>query len=147
MQKTYNFKLEKDPNEINLKYVPGEFRDERNGIICINPTVDIPCYINYLELLNGCISEWKSFGYLDLGMMPVSMGPSFMQNTLNEVLLKLASNLDLTCYQMPAVSQLYSTCKLAGSDVWVFREDAARVMGVSSDKLQAVDFIGWVVKM
>lgn len=147
MLKTFNFRTEDYLAPNDPRITVGEYTDLRNGIVCVNPTCDIECYINYLQYLNTKIQDWRSYGYLDLGMMPFVMGPSFLQLALRNYLTVKASDLNITLYQMQPVSQLYSACKLPHSDIWVFREDAARIIGMSPDKIKAEDFVKWVSEL
>lgn len=137
----YNFKI----NNYDYKApagLEGQYKDLRNGFMCVNPTFDLECYLNYIELLNIMISDWRSFGYLDLGMMPVIMGPSFMQEALRMRLLPVLSEHNVPVYSMPPVSLMYEACNLPLEDVWIFREDAAKLVG-GSNKITANSFIRW----
>ena len=139
---TYNFCME--PYSYSYPLVAkGSFRDMRNGIVCINPSLDIECYLNYLSLLSDMKNSWKSNGYLHLGMMPVVMGPSFMQRGLTDLICKYLNDKNVKYYSMPPVSLLYDKCKLPDNDIWMFREDAAKMMGKSN--VTAEQFLRWCV--
>lgn len=146
MNTTYNFKLEKYDYEFDPKY-QGEFKDSRNGFKCTNPTVDLECYKNYIELLNLHRDKWKSFGYLDLGLMPVAMGPSFMQNWLAELMTGILNQLHITPYFLPPVSLMNTQCKMPVNDIWVMKEDVAKLLGVPADKVTTVQFIEFLQKI
>lgn len=138
--KTYNFRTQ----EYTYSYPPiykDEFRDGRNGIICVNPSVNIECYINYIDLLNGLTSQWKSAGYLDLGMMPFVMLPSFMPQQMKPALVALASNIGLPCYDMPPVSVMFAACKMPEEDIWVLKSDVAKIMGVPESQVTLGRFL------
>ena len=91
------------------------YRDERNGIYCYRLGNDyLRTYINYIELLNLHRNDWKNVGYLDLGMMPLVMAPSFMQELLTDSLCKFANRLNIPVYSMPPVSVMFGRCKMLG---------------------------------
>ncbi|MBQ2885879.1 MAG: hypothetical protein IJE43_19310 [Alphaproteobacteria bacterium] len=117
----------------------GRFIDARNGIACTNPSLDLECYLNYLQLLNDLKDSWKSVGYLHLGMMPVVMAPSFMQRPCTNIICSKLDALDIKYYSLPAVSLLYENCKMSDRDIWVFREDAAKLFNVPN--ITASDFL------
>lgn len=131
--KTWNFKEEEYDYKCPDKCV-GQFTDYRNGIVCINPTCDLECYLNYIELLNANRDKWKNVGYLDLGMVPILMAPSFMQSHLLNVVTDIANSYKLPIYWLPPVSLMQDGCRLQTQDIWAFREDIARVAGYSSDE-------------
>lgn len=134
MGKTYNFKLEQYDYKCPDSCI-GEFKDHRNGFVCINPTVDLDCYINYIELLNLHKDKWQNYGYLDLGMMPLAMGPSFMQSSLVKSLTEIMKACRVKCYSLPPVSLMYSSCKLPVNDIWVFKSDISKMLGIPEDKV------------
>jgi hypothetical protein len=134
MAVTYNFRTE-DYDYLVRPETRGVFRDERNGILVQNPTLDIECYINYIDYLNFNRYRWLNYGYLDLGMMPVAMAPSFMQQAIMEEMLKLMEHYKIQCYAMSPVSVLYKKCPIQTEDLWVFKEDVARVFGFKEDKV------------
>lgn len=134
MLQTYNFKLE----NYDYKKVPGyegEFKDIRNGIVCVAPTFDLECYLNYIQLLNLHRDKWKSFGYLDLGMMPLVMAPSFMQTMIKPVLLEAMRELKVDCWPLPPVSVMYESSRMPEEDIWVFKKDVARALNMDEDKV------------
>jgi hypothetical protein len=144
MNKTYNFVEYPTGNPVlpETKY-KGTFRDARNGIICVNPTCDLECYINYIKLLNLYRDSWKSYGYLDLGMIPVVMGPSFLNDSLHELLSAKLSRQALKIYSMPPVSLMFDRCKIPIQDIWVFKEDAAEAMGIPEEEVTTEKLIRW----
>lgn len=133
---TYNFKEKED------LYLPGRYvhesmlKDKRNGISCMRPTLDIECYINYINLLNSVRNKWQSYGYLDYGMLPWFMPPSFMLvPEIKLQFLSAAQRLGVRCYEMPAVSLLYNNTIIAEKDLWVFRKDVADALGLDYKKV------------
>lgn len=142
MIKTYNFKIEPYDYSVPDGCV-GEFRDYRNGFICVNPTPDLECYINYIELLNLHRDKWKSVGYLDLGMMPIAMLPSFLPNSIKEALVNIMNTYNIPCYNMPPVSVMNSVCKLPEDDIWVFKSDVSAVTGIPENQLTLERFLRW----
>lgn len=135
---TFNFRKE---NYV-YDYPPqaaGTFRDTRNSIMCTNPALNMQCYINYIELLDGMRDMWKNHGYLHMGMMPVVMGPSFMHRQLLDVIGARLNEIGLIYYSVPPVSLMHDVCKIEDHDIWMFREDAAEYMGRSNTT--AVEFL------
>jgi len=125
----------------------GEYhvRDTRNGIICYRPGKDpVQSYMNYIDLLNLHRSEWKSTGYLDLGMMPLVMGPSFLQDILVDAICDFASKLKLQVYTMPPVSMMFAKCNVTTPDIWVFKKDIAKIMGLDENaRVSFSKFMRW----
>lgn len=123
--------------------------DSRNGIWCYEPTNDMTTYINYIELLNGIrngvggVGGWKSFGYLDLGMMPLAMAPSFLQQTIFDGMAKIANQFNLPVYMLPPVTLLQDKCKLPQSDIWVFKSDVAKLFGKNESEVCFMNFLRW----
>lgn len=114
--------------------------DRRNGIYCIEPTLDAVCYLNYLEYLNANYKDWKSFGYFDLGMIPLFMAPSFMQESLMNELDILVSAWQIPIYTMRACS-LLGTSYFGVKDSWVKREDFEAATGIPADKASMSAFL------
>lgn len=137
---TFNFKVDegrKPTDDDKLE------KDVRNGIVCYNPTYDIPCYVNYLNLLNDYRDRWRNFGYLDLGMMPLDMAPSFMQGAVSEAMSQIANLFRIPIYKMPAVSLMYDKPMLVGDDIWAFKADVAKVMGKTEHEVTLSNFLRW----
>lgn len=104
--------------------------DKRNGIWCLSPTYDLHCYLNYIKYLNLHYSEWKAYGYLDLGLVPILICPSFMADEMNEQVGTLAKSWTCPVYSMKSTSFLQSGYNGMTNDVWVRREDLAQMLGV-----------------
>ena len=121
------------------------YRDERNGIYCYRLGTDyLQTYINYIELLYLHRKEWKGTGYLDLGMMPLVMAPSFMQELLTDILCRFANQLNIPVYSLPPVSMFFEKCKIPVNDVWVYKKDVARVMQLEEDEtVSFTKFMRW----
>lgn len=135
---TYNFKIENYTYDYPSQ-AAGTFKDLRNGILCTNPSLNLECYLNYIQLLDGLKDLWKNNGYLHMGMMPVVMGPSFMHNRLVQLISARLNELGITYYSMPPVSLLYDICRMDEQDIWMFREDAAKFVGKSN--VTAIEFL------
>lgn len=140
--KTYNFRREPYAYTYPAP-AQGAITDLRNGIVCINPSLNLECYLNYLELLDSLKDTWKGTGYLHLGMMPVVMAPSFFPRKFTSLICEKLDEKNVKYFSMPPVSLLYDNCRLADTDIWMFREDAAKMKGVSN--IKAVDFLRWVI--
>lgn len=130
-----NFSYQNDDNYVFNPKFEGEFTDTRNGLICRNPSLDPLCYYNYIELLNFKAKDWKSVGYLDLGMMPIAMAPSFMQAHYLQIMSTEMAKREVECFQLPAVSLLYNSPGIGVPDLWAFKKDVARALGVAESKV------------
>lgn len=114
--------------------------DRRNGIYCIEPTLDAKCYLNYLDYLNANYKDWRSFGYFDLGMIPLFIAPSFMQESLMNELEVIVSAWKIPIYTMRACSFL-GTSYFGVKDSWVMRSDFEAATGVPADKASMSMFL------
>lgn len=98
--------------------------DRRNNIYCVNPTMDYEMYFNYLNYLNECYSEWTNYGYLDMGMVPYMMWPSFMDSSpVLEQMRQVARQAGVNIHKVPSVSLLKQSYVSNGTDYWIFKED------------------------
>lgn len=119
-----------------------EFIDERTKVICVEPTYDLQCYINYLEMLNCMRDKWKNFGYLDLGMVPVAYFPSFFPSEFRIGIVKAFKQVGLQTYLMPAISFTNEGYKSQELDAWAFREDVAKCYGLKDkDHFSIIDIL------
>lgn len=147
---TINFKrIVSKESDVPPEIVKEKYYDSRNDIVCYGPSMDIQCYLNYIELLNGLrkgndsTPGWVNFGYLDLGMMPLVMAPSFLQSELLKTFSEMKNVSEIKAYFMPPVSLLKGECKLPDKDVWVFKEDVARVFKKDVKDVCFSNFIRW----
>lgn len=124
---TNNFRVE------NLCVKPSEddkvLEDKRTGIKCVNPTMDIECYLNYIELLNSLNDRWVSSGYLDWGMCPIWLPPSFLaMEGITAMQFQAYNKLGINVCSLPPVSFIREVCHLTEPDLWAFREDLEGVI-------------------
>ena len=128
-----------DLKTINFEVIPADVKipeetkyayDLRNGIVCYSPTLDLKCYYNYIQFLNLCRNDWTSNGYLDMGMVPLVMLPSFFPEQVRELISNVIQAQGINVYAMPPVSNLKGTYRGVTSDVGVFRKDLAKVLNV-----------------
>lgn len=115
--------------------------DKRNGITCINPTLDVKCYKNYINCLNMYYNNWLSYGYLDLGLVPVLIAPSFMSDELNESVGTIAKAWPFSIYTMRPTSFLQTSYRGATKDVWIKKEDMAKLINVPIEKASLSTFL------
>ena len=102
--------------------------DRRNNIYCMDPTMDYEMYYNYLMYLNSSYTEWRTYGYLDMGMVPYMMWPSFMDSSIVlEHMRGIARKIGITLIPVPGVSFLKDSYITNGTDYWVFREDLLKL--------------------
>lgn len=113
--KEYIKHLQEIDPDVDIKY------DTRNDIVCIDPTYDLLCIANYYDFLTSISDEWISTGYLDLGLVPIFMSPSFMPN-MEQYLESVTSKLGAQCYILRPVSFI-RTSYIGPNDIWIKRED------------------------
>lgn len=140
--KTYNFSLRESDSYFGEN--SETIRDKRNNIISDNTDrFSFMAYVNYLKTLETKKAMWVKFGYFDLGMIPLAMGPSHFQPHLIEFIKLYCSKKDITYYEMPGVS--FMTGGFAGgmTDVWVFREELCKEIGFRGNPLtfSVIDYI------
>lgn len=124
----------------------GKLLDRRNNIVSSYNTLDFKCYNNYLTLLLENRDKWKNYGYLDLGLIPVIMGPSWLHDRLVEALLPIAGKMKLELIELPGASfasnKNYSTVK----DYWCKRVVASEFLGVDYTKVRTSDVLLKLIK-
>lgn len=132
---TYNFCLDSEKYKKHPDMIYSTLKDKRNGISTTNIIPGLQCYINYLELLVQLRDKWISTGYLDLGMIPIIMGPSFMHEVLVTTILPIVQSQKIKIYAMPGTSfMLYDSMK-GTTEYWAFREDLAEFLGCPAEKV------------
>ena len=136
MISTYNFKLEKEAIPAGVEYISSKLLDRRNNIEVVNLVPGIQSYINYLDLLMYLRGDWCSYGYLDLGMIPIIMAPSFMQEPITKLLLPVIKQSGLNIHSMPATSFLRKDTLTGTYEFWAFREDVGKFLGCSPDSVR-----------
>lgn len=118
-------------------------KDKRNFILSMNTNYNtLDFYINYLETLQIKQPQWEAYGYFDLGMVPMAMGPSVIHNLLRRFIIELCQDIGVKAYDM------YPTVLLRGGykphdmekDIWVFRSDIAKVVGKDELSFSTIDF-------
>lgn len=108
--------------------------DTRNSIYCLDPTMDIECYKNYIDYLNAHYNEWRSYGYMDMGLVPITLEPSFLKSWWEGTRYKLPMLLNCPVYSLRAVSFLNNGYVGSTKDSWVRRCDLAVSLGVPEEK-------------
>lgn len=116
-------------------------RDVRNNIVCIAPTMDLVCYYNYLVLLNSEYSNWKNYGYLDAGLVPYLMAPSFMQEILVANMGPLIDGKKVDKYALKPVSFLCNGYVGGSKDIWIKKTDLAEIMGCPVEQASMTRFL------
>lgn len=103
--------------------------DKRNNIYCVSPTYGYDMYYFYITYLNSCKKYWVNNGYLDMGMVPYIMWPSFMeQSEAMEQMKSVAIKAGVDLIDVPSMSFLKSSYRQALKDSWIFREDLHKIM-------------------
>ena len=142
--KTINFEV--IPPDIKVPEDTKYAYDLRNGIVCYAPTLDLRCYLNYIQFLNMCRTDWTSNGYLDMGMVPLVMTPSFFPEQIRDLISNVVQKQGVPVYAMPPVSNLKGTYRGVASDVWVFRKDLAKVLNVREKDATLSNWLRSVMK-
>lgn len=103
--------------------------DRRNNIYCVSPTMDYEMYYNYISYLNQVRGDWCRNGYLDAGMVPYIMWPSFMDNSIVlEQMRNVVRALGIDIITVPAVTYLKQNYVSTGRDYWIFKDDLYKLM-------------------
>lgn len=138
---TYNFSTDEDKYKKHPDMIYTSIKDKRNGISTTNLIPGMQAYANYLDLLLMLRDKWISTGYLDLGMIPVIVAPSFMHEALITSLLPIIQAQGLKVIPMPGSSFMLNNSMAETTDYWAFREDAAEYLGCRPDEVKTKDII------
>lgn len=137
--KTYNFSL----SETDGVQGGVDIYDKRNRIeseLTNLNTIDF--YINYLTTLQIKQSQWTNYGYFDMGMVPLVMGPSMTHILIHTFFVSWCINQHIPFYEMPPVSFLGGQVKQdIGKDIWVFRKDIAPTVGEDELNFSIINYI------
>lgn len=126
---TYNFSTDEEKYKKHKDMIYTTIKDKRNGISTTNLIPNLQAYANYLDLLLMLRDKWISTGYLDLGMIPVIVAPSFMQEALVTNLLPIIQGQGLKVVPMEGTSFMLNNSMADTTDYWIFRDDAAAYIG------------------
>ena len=140
--KTYNFSLRQQDSY--LCEDAEQIRDKRNNILSENTKIfDFRGYINYLKTLQSLSNKWVNYGYFDLGMVPLAMGPSHFQPHLMEFIKLYCPKKDITYYELPGVALMPGGFASGMKDIWVFREELCKEIGFKGNPLtfSVIDYI------
>lgn len=132
---TYNFVQDPEKYKNDTQLIKESFKDVRNGITTTGIVPGIQCYLNYMNLLLSVRNKWNSNGYLDLGMIPIVVGPSFLHQILLTKLQVSIADSGLKIHSMPSTSFLLSSSDMQFEDYWAFRSDVANFLETSPDKV------------
>lgn len=131
---TYNF-CRQDKNEEHKDMINRAMTDTRNGITTVKLIPNMQSYVNYMELLIMYRDKWVSTGYLDLGMIPIITGPSFMHEVLVRELLPKIESSGLIVQPMPATSFLLNSNRTGSTEYWAFRDDVGKYLGCKPEEV------------
>lgn len=140
--KTYNFSLRSADGYHGED--AEQIRDKRNNILSEDTKrFDFGAYVNYLKTLQTLSNKWTNYGYFDLGMIPLAMGPSHFQPHLAEFIKIYCSKKDITYYELPGVSLLAGGFSGGTTDIWVFREELCKETNFGGNPLtfSVIDYI------
>lgn len=117
-------------------------RDKRNGIICIKPTMDFQMQYNYLKYLYSQRHEWNELVnntcYLDMGLIPYIMFPSFMEDIqVIDWMRKAVFQANVELITLPSITFLAKSYGNVSKDSWIFREDLPKVCDTLFNMLNA----------
>lgn len=143
----YNYDKEDKMSDVmrasgNKLYVCGRpyIKDTRNHITTRDFYFGDPeGYCNYLRRVLE--SPRTSYGYLDLGMIPIIMAPPILHPVIQSILLGKLSKAKLDVYPLPAKSMCSAFDPKNITDYWMFREDAAKFVGKDLLKVTSEDVI------
>lgn len=131
--------------------------DSRNGIYCLNPKIDsqidrLRNYLNYLEYLNANYDSWNmgspAIAYLDCGLVPISYGPSFYSDQLNdEVVSSLVKTGKIDPIYLRASSVLTQGYVGATKDVWIKRSQLAQILNVTEEQATCSNMIRALIQL
>ena len=80
-------------------------------------------------------------GYLDMGMLPYLMWPSFMDSSSYlESMKRAAVQAGVDIIRVPSVSLLNKSYISNGTDYWIFKEDLYRLAKDMESKNSALNF-------
>ncbi len=125
---TYNFCLEDKNFSNNPTSIKRVLVDSRNNIETNFLIPGVQSYLNYLNLLMLMRDKWYSTAYLDLGMIPIIVAPSFMQEALVNSILPNFSKTGLNIYPLPSSSFLSRNGYKGVAEYWAFRSDLAEYL-------------------
>lgn len=138
---TYNFQLDENKYKSDPNMIRSTLKDKRNGISTTNLIPGMQAYINYLDLLLMLRDKWISTGYLDLGMVPIIVAPSFMHEALITSLLPVIQAQELKVIPMPGTSFMLNNSMVETTDYWTFREDAAEYLDCEPGEVKTKNII------
>jgi len=111
--------------------------DGRNNVYGYNidlNTTDF--YINYLEYLDHFKNDWKTFGYLDLGYVPLAMAPWGLMAPIRLYALELCKMYSIEHITCKPVKFLQGGYMMTDEeDIWVKREDLIRTSGYTRNPM------------
>lgn len=106
--------------------------DKRTQIVCLNPTHDVDMLLNYSKYINDHYSEWKSFGYFDIGMVPFKLWPDFGQTEkfieLQDMYMRIITYYNIDCYTFQSTSFFDPKPRSIVKDVWIYRDGMLNLM-------------------
>lgn len=141
--KTRNFILIPDDTVISDEEMKNARVDRRNNILCLEPTFDWDCWINYINLLNSVRDKWVNTSYIDMGMVPLLMAPTFMNESMVKPVYNIVNQCGIRVYPTNPIPLMVEKTRSQTKDLWAFKSDVARVIGIPENKLSVIDFIRW----
>ena len=117
------------------------YYDKRNGIWYISnfdKVTPIQLYKNYIDYVNSNYKHWNTasscISYLDMGLVPVLWGPSFIQDYIFNEVGVVAESWKKDLIFLPASSLLKRGYVGASKDVWIKKKELAEVLDVPLNK-------------
>ena len=132
-----------DPDVLSL---PQAIYDTRTGFYVNRLKVNLGTYINYLELVWARKHYWVDLCFLDLGFIPLVMGPTFMQTSLIEIIPQKLARYGVTLAYFEARSFLKVEYSSAIDDIWISRDDAEKITGIDKFKVRTIDIINKIME-
>lgn len=118
-----------------------EYYDKRTGITCSCIRPDFELYHRYVQLLMNYRNEWNTASFLDYGLIPLIMAPSFMQNFYADLYSKRIAASGINIIKLPAISFFTGKEIYDIEDYWVSREESSRFTCIPADKVRTIDVL------
>lgn len=140
----------RNTTDLRTKYVCKNFKINKSDV-----KMNLDWYLNYIQLNQFIYREGpnhkasrfntgEAYYMLSYGYIPVGFSPSFSQD-MTIMLNKLLEQQHIPVVRRFPSSFINPYCKMKGTDIWVHKLEAAKVLGCEPRDVRSVDFIRKVV--